>query len=125
MCPAFCSFGAILFIVNLLMKTSLLHRTSPRGKNRMSWICSVAHANKNVFVFLLCLNMFVMRNFLLKLVDLEDILCYFVEFCVLSEIHASKTRFKQINENLKLKRPCTHQSGNLCTKFHTLIFTNN
>ena len=26
-----------------------------------------------------------------------------VEFCVLSEIHASKTRFKQINENLRLK----------------------
>ena len=26
-----------------------------------------------------------------------------VETCVLSEIHASKTRFKQINENLRLK----------------------
>ena len=32
----------------------------------------------------------------------EDILCELVEFCVQSEIHASKTRFKQINENLRL-----------------------
>ena len=35
--------------------------------------------------------------FSLKIADLEDRL---VEFCVLSEIHVSKTRFKQINENL-------------------------
>ena len=30
---------------------------------------------------------------------------WFVEFCVLSEIHASETRFQQLNENL---RPNVH-----------------
>ena len=34
-----------------------------------------------------------MSHFLYKIVDLEDIVL--VEFCVLSEIHVSKTRFKQ------------------------------
>ena len=43
-----------------------------------------------------------MSHFLLKIADLEDILCELVEFCVLSEIHASKTEFKQMNENLRL-----------------------
>ena len=38
--------------------------------------------------------------------SLEDILCQLVEFCVLSEIDVSKTRFKEINENLR--RSCTH-----------------
>ena len=28
--------------------------------------------------------------------------CLLVEFCVLSEIHIYKTRFKQINENLNI-----------------------
>ena len=32
-----------------------------------------------------------MSNFLLKIADLKDTLCDMVEFCVLSEIHASKT----------------------------------
>ena len=32
--------------------------------------------------------------FSLKNADLEDILCELVEFCAVSEIHASKTRFK-------------------------------
>ena len=40
--------------------------------------------------------------FSLKIPDLEDISCQLVEFCVLSKIQISKTRFKQINENLKL-----------------------
>ena len=43
-----------------------------------------------------------MSHFLRNIADLEDILCELVEFCVLSEIHVSKTRFKQINENLRL-----------------------
>ena len=43
-----------------------------------------------------------MSHFIKKVTDLEGILCQFVEFCVLSEIHVSKTRFKQINENLRL-----------------------
>ena len=42
-----------------------------------------------------------MSYFLLKNADLEDILRHLVEFCVLSEIDVSKTRFKQINENLR------------------------
>ena len=37
-----------------------------------------------------------------KIPDLEDILCWLVEFCALSEIHVFKTQFKQINENLRL-----------------------
>ena len=40
--------------------------------------------------------------FSLKIADLDDIFCQLVEFCVLSEIHAFKTRFKQINGNLRL-----------------------
>ena len=40
--------------------------------------------------------------FSLKIANLESILCELVEFCVLSEIHASKTRFKQRNENRQL-----------------------
>ena len=32
--------------------------------------------------------------FSLKIADLGDILCQFVEICVLSEIHVFKTRFK-------------------------------
>ena len=38
----------------------------------------------------------------LKVADFEDILCLLVEFCLLYEIHAPKTRFKQISENLRL-----------------------
>ena len=63
----FCSFGAMLFIVNLLIKTD------------------------STIAFLECLRMFVMSHFLLKIADLEDILCELVEFCVLSENHAPKT----------------------------------
>ena len=37
-----------------------------------------------------------------------------VEICVLSKIHASNARFRQINA-----------FGNLCAKFHTLSFINN
>ena len=40
--------------------------------------------------------------FSLKNADLEDILCLLVECCVLFGIHVAKTRFKQINENLRL-----------------------
>ena len=40
---------------------------------------------------------------LYKVADLENILCKLVEFCVLSEVHVSKTRFKQINGNLRLE----------------------
>ena len=40
--------------------------------------------------------------FSLKIANLEDILCELVEFCVLSEIHVSNTRFKQTNGNLRL-----------------------
>ena len=47
----FCSFGAMLLIVNLLIKT-----------------------DSTVMVFLLCLSMFAMSHFLLKIADLEDIL---------------------------------------------------
>ena len=43
-----------------------------------------------------------MSHFLSKIADLEDILCSLVEFCIPSEIHVSKTRFKQINETLTL-----------------------
>ena len=50
--------------------------------------------------------------FSLKIADLEDILCQLVEFCVLSEFHSSKTRLKQINENLRLN-VYTACSGNL------------
>ena len=45
-----------------------------------------------------------MSHFLLKIADLEDILSEFVEFCVLFEIYASETQFKQINENLYLRQ---------------------
>ena len=43
-----------------------------------------------------------MSHLLSKIADFEDILSELVEFCVLFEIHVSKTRFKQINENLRL-----------------------
>ena len=46
--------------------------------------------------------MFVMGRFLKKVEDLEDTLCQLVEFCVLSEIHISKTRAKETDENLRL-----------------------
>ena len=47
----FCSFGAMLFIVNLLIKTD------------------------STVVFPVCLSMFVMSHFLLKIAALKDILC--------------------------------------------------
>ena len=58
----FCSFGAMLFNVNLLIKTDSTVIGVP---------CMLEHV------------------------------CY-EPFSVLSEIHTSKTRFKQINENLRL-----------------------
>ena len=65
-----------------------------------------------------------MSHFVFKIADFEDILCYLVEFCVLSEIHISETQLKQINEDLRLTfmHACY---GNLCTKFHSLSFINN
>ena len=72
----FCSFGAMLFIVNLLTET-----------------------DSTVICVPCMLSMFVVSHFLLKIADLKNILCY---FCVLSEIHVSKTRFKQINQKLRL-----------------------
>ena len=77
-----CSFGAILlyyaklFVVNLLIKTD------------------------STVICVPC--MLELSHFILKIADLEDILCQLVEFCVLSEMHVSKTQFKQINENLRL-----------------------
>ena len=44
-----------------------------------------------------------MSHFFLKYANLEDILCQQVEIYVLSEIHASDARFRQINENRRLK----------------------
>ena len=75
----FCSFCAMLFIINLLIKT-----------------------DSTVICLLVCLSMFVMSRFLEKIADLEDVLCKLVELFVLSELHVSKTRFKQINKNLRL-----------------------
>ena len=43
-----------------------------------------------------------MSHFLQNLADLEDILHELIEFCVLSELHTSKTRLTQISENLRL-----------------------
>ena len=75
----FYGFGAMLFIVNLLIKPD-------------STVICVPCMLQHVYY----------EPFFLKVAVLEDILCELVEFCVLSEIHASKTRFKQINENLRL-----------------------
>ena len=52
MCPAFCSFSAMSFIVNLLIKTDSIVICVP-----------------------VCLSMFVLSHFLEKIADLEDILC--------------------------------------------------
>ena len=73
----FCSFGAMLFIVNLLIKT-----------------------DSTVICVIWMLEHVCYEPFSFKLADLEDI---FVELSVLSEIHVSKTRFKQTDENLKPK----------------------
>ena len=74
----FCSFGAMLCIVNLLIKTDSTVTCVP---------CMLEHV---------CYE-----PFSLKIADLEDNLCSLVQFYVLSEIHLSKTRFKQTNEKLK------------------------
>ena len=52
LCVQYSSFGAMLFIVNLLIKT-----------------------DSTVICVLVCLSMFVMSHFLIKIADLEDILC--------------------------------------------------
>ena len=43
-----------------------------------------------------------MSHFFFKNANLEDILCEKIEIYVLSEIHASTARFRQINENRRL-----------------------
>ena len=70
--------------------------------------CNVIHcksAYKNRFHCYLCSlyawACLIWAIFFKKIADLEDILCLLVEFCVPSEIHLSKTRFKQINEDLR------------------------
>ena len=62
----FCSLGAILFIVNLLIKTD---------STVICVLCVVEHVSYEPCS-------------LKKIVDLEDVLCYLAEICVLSEIHA-------------------------------------
>ena len=52
MCQHFCSFGAMLFIVNVLIKRISL-----------------------LFAFIAYLSMFFMSHFLSKIADLEDMLC--------------------------------------------------
>ena len=74
----FFSFGAMLFIVNLLIKTD------------STVICVTCMLDY------VCFEPFSLKN------------CRFgkylmlIVFCVLSEIHASKTPFKQTHENLRL-----------------------
>ena len=70
----------MLIILNLLIKTD---------STVICVLCMLEHA---------CYELFSFKNYRY----LEDILCQLVEFCVLSEIHSPKTRFKQINENLRL-----------------------
>ena len=65
----FCDFGAMLFIVNLLIKTD----------------------STVIRVPCMSLSMFVMSHFLEKIADLQDILCELFRFCILSKIHASET----------------------------------
>ena len=75
MCPAFLQFwyNVIHKIVNLHIKTDSTVICVP---------CMLEHDSYELFFFF-------------KIADLEDILCGLVEFCVLSEIHESKTRLKQ------------------------------
>ena len=67
----FCSFAVFLFIVNLLIKTD-------------STVICVSCVLEHVCYW----------PFFEKIANLEDILYQLVEFCVLSEIHASETLFK-------------------------------
>ena len=65
----FCSFGAMFFIVNLLIKT-----------------------DSSVICVPFMLEHVCYEPFSLKMADLEDILLLLlVEFCVLSEIHVCRT----------------------------------
>ena len=57
-----------------------------------------------------------MSHFLQKIADLEDILCELVEFCVLSEIHVSKTDSSKYMKS-KTKRLCTHVLGTCVQNF--------
>ena len=75
----FCSFGAMLFVVNLLIKADSTVICVP---------CMLKHVCYEPFFFKLQIWKISYVNWL--------------NFCVLSEIHVSKTRFKQINENLRL-----------------------
>ena len=76
----FCSSGAMLFIVNLLIKTD-------------STVICVTRMLEHVCY----------EPFSLKKLQIWKNLIELVEFCVLSKIHTSKTCFKQINENVRLK----------------------
>ena len=69
----------MLLIVNLLIKTDFAVSSVP---------CMLERACCEPISFKNC--------------RFGDILYWLVEFCVLSEIHVSKTLFKQINENLRL-----------------------
>ena len=75
----FYGIGAMLFIANLLIETD---------STVICVHCMLQHV---------CYE-----PFLLNCRFVRYLICYLVEFCVLSEIHASKTRFKQIHENLRL-----------------------
>ena len=73
----FCSFRAMLFIVNLLMETDFTVICAP---------CMLKHVRHEQFSYKTC-------SFG-KISSVNQL-----NFFVLSEIHASKTQFKQINEN--------------------------
>ena len=68
----------MLFIVNLLIK---------KGSTVICVPCMLEHV---------CYE-----PISLKVADLEDILCKLVEFCVLSDIHASETQVNQLNKYLR------------------------
>ena len=85
----------MLFIVNLLRKTD-------------STVICIPCMHEHVFY----------EPFSLKNCRFGRYLCELVDFCVLlSDIHVSKTRFKQINETLKTKRLCTHVLGTCVRNF--------
>ena len=78
MCLIFCIFDAMLFVVNLLIKMDSTFICVP---------CMLEHV---------CYEAFSLKN------SRFGRYVNWLNFLVLSEIHASTTRFKQINENLRL-----------------------
>ena len=78
MCPAFLKFWAKSFIVNLPMKAN-------------STVTCVPSMLEHV-----CYEPFSLKN------SRFGRYLMLVEICVLCEIHVSKTRLKQVNENLRL-----------------------